>query len=163
MLTDRLPGVSELQKQEMPISSPRELKKTLIREGFEVYRTLEDCVVLAERVRDNLIMDSGVAARAGEALAVRVILRTQGNDFPGEAPELLVGRAQELAQALTSRGYREVGTQTVPILDPGDRNKTLDTWYEVSVERPVAGLEELLDELRFALAFDKTVPGPGTQ
>jgi hypothetical protein len=147
----------------MPNPSPRELKKTLIREGFEVYRTTDDRVVLAERVRDNLIMDSGVAACLGEPLAVRVVLRAQGNDFPGESPAQLVGRARELGNALTTRGYAEVQAQTVPILDPGDRTKTLDTWYEVSLERVVGGAGELVDELRFALAVDKTVPGPSSE
>jgi hypothetical protein len=147
----------------MPNPSPRELKKTLIREGFEIYRTLEDCVVLAERVRDNLIMDSGVAARAGDPPAVRVVLRAQANDFPGEGPEELVRRARKLAAALTSRGYSEVLSQTVPIFDPGDRSRTLDTWYEVSVERAVSETEELVEELRFAMQLDKTVPGPGAQ
>src|SRR5690606_29285172 len=145
----------------MPTPSPRELKRTLIREGFEVYRTLEDCVVLAERVRDNLIMDSGVAVRSDGELAVRVVLRAQANDFPGERPEQLVGRARDLAQGLVRRGYSEVMSQTVPILDPGDRSRTLDTWYEVSVERRMGGTAELLAELRFALGLDKTVPRPG--
>src|SRR5688572_31694000 len=147
----------------MPNPSPRELKKTLIREGFEVYRTIEDRVVLAERVRDNLIMDSGVAACSGEPLAVRVVLRAQGNDFPGESADQLVGRARDLGEALRTRGYAEVQTQTVPILDPGDGTKTLDTWYEVSLERVVAEPGELADELRFALGIDKTVPGPSSQ
>lgn len=147
----------------MPNPSPRELKKTLIREGFEVYRTIEDRVVLAERVRDNLIMDSGVAVCSGEPLAVRVVLRAQGNDFPGESPAQLVGRARALGDALATRGYAEVQTQAVPILDPGDRTKTLDTWYEVSLERVVAEPAELADELRFALGIDKTVPGPSSQ
>src|SRR5690606_31026015 len=130
---------------------------------FEIYRTLEDCVVLAERVRDNLIMDSGVAARAGDPLAVRVVLRAQANDFPGEGPDDLVRRARALAAELVGRGYSEVDSQTVPILDPGDRSKTLDTWYEVSVERAVSEAEELVKELRFAMQLDKTVPGPGAQ
>ena len=147
----------------MPNPSPRELKKTLIREGFEVYRTMDDRVVLAERVRDNLIMDSGVAACLGEPLAVRVVVRAQGNDFPGESPAQLVGRARELGNLLTTRGYAEVQTQTVPILDPGDGTKTLVTWYEVSLERVVDGTVELVDELRFALAVDKTVPGPSSE
>lgn len=146
----------------MPNPSPRELKKTLIREGFEVYRTIDDRIILAERVRDNLIMDSGVAARSGDSLAVRVVLRAQGADFPGESEAELVERARALAQSLAQRGYVEVDSQAVPILDPGDRTKTLDTWYEVSVERLVTGTGELLDELRFALSLDKTVPGPGT-
>ena len=147
----------------MPSPSPRELKKTLIREGFEVYRTLDDCVVIAERVRDNLIMDSGVAATTGDHLAVRVVVRAQANDFPGEAPDQLLARARQLASALAGRGYDEVNSETVPIFDPGDRSKTLDTWYEVSLERSVSALDELVAELRFALKLDKTVPSPGQQ
>ena len=46
--------------------TPADLKKTLVARGFEVYRTLGDQVVLADRVRENLIMDSGVAARPGD-------------------------------------------------------------------------------------------------
>lgn len=155
--------VRVITEPKMPIPSPRELKKTLIKEGFEIYRTLEDLVVLAERVRDNLIMDSGVAARAGDALAVRVVLRAQAHDFPGETPDQLIGRARELAKALTSRGYTEVQAQTVPVLDPGDNSKILDTWYEVSLECSVSETRELLEELKFALGVDKTVPGPGDQ
>jgi hypothetical protein len=108
-------------------------------------------------------MDSGVAARAGESLAVRVILRAQANDFPGEGPAELVERARGLATMLTPRGYSEIDSQAVPILDPGDRTKTLDTWYEVSLERQVGETKELVEELRFALGLDKTVPGPGSQ
>lgn len=45
----------------MPPSKPVELKRALVREGFEIYRTAGHFVLLADRVRDNLIMDSGVA------------------------------------------------------------------------------------------------------
>ncbi len=147
----------------MPTPSARELKKTLIREGFEVYRTQNDYVLLAERVRDNLIMDSGVAVRSTAGLAVRIVLRAQANDFPGDGPDRLLARARELGKELEARGYEELETQTVPILDPGDRSSTLDTWYEVSLERAVANDDELLEELAFAMRLDKTVPAPGNQ
>ena len=45
----------------------------------------------------------------------------------------------------------------VPIRDPGDESRTLDTWYEVWLERPVLGLDELVTELRRALAIERTV------
>jgi hypothetical protein len=145
----------------MPFPSPRELKKTLIREGFEVYRTLEDRIVLADRVRDNLIMDSGVAAGTGDDLCVHVVLRAQASDYPGEGADALWNRARRLATSLTARGYTESGAKSVPIHDPGDSSQTLDTWYEISMKRSVPELSDLVVELRFALALDTTVPGPG--
>ena len=145
----------------MPPPSPRELKKTLIREGFEIYRTLADRIVLADRVRDNLIMDSGVAAGTGDDYRVHVILRAQASDFPGEDADTLWERARKLGSHLKARGYNESAVRSVPILDPGDQSKTLDTWYEVGMSRSLDELSELLLELRFALGLDKTVPGPG--
>src|SRR5690606_21407517 len=41
--------------------TPRDLKKTLSAQGFQIYRVFGSSVLLAERVRENLIMDSGVA------------------------------------------------------------------------------------------------------
>ena len=137
--------------------TPAELKKTLIARGFEVYRTLGDQVVLADRVRDNLIMDSGVAARPGATLAVRFVMRAQGSDFPSAKAEDLYERARVCAAEACGRGYTEVGVAEVPVKDPGDSTSTLDTWYEVMFERPVANEDELEQELRYALALEKTV------
>jgi hypothetical protein len=145
----------------MPPPSPRDLKKTLIREGFEIYRTLSDRIVLADRVRDNLIMDSGVAAGMGSEYRVYVVLRAQASDFPGEGPDALWDRARQLGSSLSARGYCESDVRSVPILDPGDQSRTLDTWYEVGMSRGLSELGELVIELRFALGLDKTVPGPG--
>ena len=145
----------------MPLPSPRELKKTLVREGFEIYRTLSDRIVLADRVRDNLIMDSGVAAGTGDEFSVHVVLRAQASDFPGEGADALWERARKLGAGLSARGYSESVVRSVPILDPGDQSKTLDTWYEVGMSRSLDKLADLIIELRFALGLDKTVPGPG--
>jgi sugar phosphate isomerase/epimerase len=137
--------------------TPAELKKTLVARGFEVYRTLGDQVVLADRVRDNLIMDSGVAARPGAVLSVRFVVRAQASDFPSAKADELYARARECAAEARRRGYSEVGVAEVPVRDPGDASSTLDTWYEVSFERPVANEDELEQELRYALALEKTV------
>jgi hypothetical protein len=137
--------------------TPAELKKTLVARGFEVYRTLVDQIVLADRVRDNLIMDSGVAARPGDVLAVRFVVRAQASDFPSSAPDDLFDRARACATEALGRGYSEVGVAEVPVKDPGDSSHTLDTWYEVSFERPVTSVDELEHELRYALALEKTV------
>ncbi len=134
---------------------PSALKKALVAEGFEIYRTSSNQVTLADRVRDNLLMDSGVAVIQGESLAVRVVLRAQASNFPGEGPDGLFGRARALSAELATRGYAEVAADAVPVQDPSDRSRTLDTWYEVSYVMQVDGEEELYAELRFALALTK--------
>lgn len=136
--------------------TPSELKKTLVALGFEVYRTLGDQVVLADRVRDNLIMDSGVAVRPGAPLAVRFVVRAQASDFPSAGADDLYARARACAAEAQQRGYAEVGVAAVPVRDPGDASSTLDTWYEVSFERPVASEGELEQELRYVLGLEKT-------
>jgi hypothetical protein len=137
--------------------TPAELKKTLVARGFEVYRTLGDQVVLADRVRDNLIMDSGVAARPGAVLSVRFVVRAQASDFPAAVADELYDRARACAAEALGRGYSEVGVAEVPVRDPGDASSTLDTWYEVAFERAVASEDELDSELRYALGLEKTV------
>jgi hypothetical protein len=137
--------------------TPSELKKTLVARGFEVYRTLGDQVVLADRVRDNLIMDSGVAARPGARLAVRFVVRAQGSDFPSAQADDLFARARACAAEAVVRGYSEVGVAEVPIRDPGDATHTLDIFYEVAFERPVESEDELEQELRYALGIEKVV------
>lgn len=147
----------------MPGATPQELKKLLIAEGFEIYRTLGDRVVLADRVRDNLIMDSGVSAVTNnEGLAVRFVVRAQSCDFPGESSESLFAHARRTASAATGNGYEEIAASVVPIHDPGDRERVLDTWYEVTFERPVADAATLMAELRAAFTWPKVATRGGT-
>ncbi len=134
---------------------PSALKKSLVAEGFEIYRSSPNQVTLADRVRDNLLMDSGVAVMQGENLAVRVVLRAQSSNFPGESPDALFGRARALSGELTERGYQEVAADNVPVQDPSDRTRTLDTWYEVSYVLSVKDDQELYAELRVALSLTK--------
>ena len=132
-----------------------ELKKQLVAQGFEVYRTIGNQVLLAERVRDNLIMDANVAAFAGELFVARASYRAQQSDFHGAADAELFARARQMATEALARGYREVDRTVVPIVDPGDRTRTLDTWYEVTMELSVTTLDELIAELRYLLACKK--------
>lgn len=141
-------------------SPPPALKKALIAEGFEIYRTGPNLISLADRVRDNLLMDSGVSVVQAERLGVRLVLRAQSTDFPGEDPEGLFARARSLASAFDGKGYSEVGASAVPIRDPSDKTRTLDTWYEVTYERTVGDETELYAELRFALAVVKVAARP---
>src|SRR5262249_37453856 len=137
-------------------SPPQHLKKTLVAEGFEVYRTSPNLIILADRVRDNLLMDSGVAVVQGDELVVRITLRARAAEFPGDGEDALFERARPLAGPMKERGYGEVSSASVPVTDPGDPNRTLDTWYEVTYERSVGGETELHPELRFALSLPKT-------
>jgi hypothetical protein len=141
----------------MPNLTSNELKKILVGLGFEIYRTLGLRVVLADRVRDNLIMDSGVSVMGGETQTVRFVVRALGNDFPSETPEELFARARRLGTGSAERGYLEADATVVPIADPGNRSRTLDTWYEVAFEKQVADVEELEREIQYALALDKAV------
>ena len=141
----------------MRVPSPANLKRHLIAQGFELYRTVSNRIMLAERVRDNLIMDAGVSVGFESELSVRFVVRAQSSDFKGESADQLYGRARELARPSVERGYAEVETTVVPVSDPGDESVTLDTWYEVAFARPVADLDELFTELRYALDLDKTV------
>jgi len=133
---------------------PSTLKKSLITEGFEIYRTAPNLITLADRVRDNLLMDSGVGV-CEEPLGIRVVLRAQSSNFPGEGSDGLFARARGLSAELLSRGYIEVSAQAVPVADPGDRTRTLDTWYEVTYSVEVAGDAMLYSELRVAMGLNK--------
>jgi hypothetical protein len=138
--------------------TPSELKKLLLAEGFEVYRTRNEQIVLADRVRDNLIMDSGVSARAGDVPVVRFTVRAQGSDFPMDSTEQILDRARGLAADALLRGYHEVEAKTVEVRDPGDSSQTLDVWHEVAFEKTLSGDAELILELRYAVSIEKTAP-----
>ena len=140
----------------MSPSTPSELKKLLLAEGFEVYRTQSDQIVLADRVRDNLIMDSGVAARLGDIPRVRFTVRAQGSDFPTDSTDQILDRARQLAGDAVTRGYQEVAANSVPVQDPGDSSQILDVWHEVAFEKSLENDVELITELRYAISLEKT-------
>ena len=140
----------------MPSPTPAEIKKRLIAAGLEIFRVQGNRVHLAERVRENLIMDGAVAAVAAEPLSVRFTVRAQASHFPGESAEQLFSRARALgAPSAAAHGYTEVDSAVVTINDPGGSTATLDTWYEVAFEKPVASDDELVGELRYALGVEK--------
>ena len=136
--------------------TPAEIKRALIKAGFEVYQTRGDVVHVAERVRENLLMDSGVRVEAN-APTVRFVVRAQRNDFPNDPDEHLFQRARTLAVSAVDRGYCEVETTVTQVFDPGDSGRTLDTWCEVAFEKAVDDVEIAMDEVRFVLALEKAV------
>jgi len=141
-------------------ASPAEIRKALVTAGFELYRTHGDEVKVADRVRDNLIMDSGVSVNAKTPLVVKMVVRAQRSDFPTDAIATLFERARALATAASSRGYIETATVTNTMHDPADPSRTLDTWYEVCYEKVVTSLEDAMVEVGFALKIEKTVRTP---
>lgn len=143
----------------MPVT-PADIKKALVAAGFELYRTRGSEVQVADRVRDNLIMDSGVSVRADVSISVKVVVRAQRSDFPSDGAASLFDRAREVANSTVARGYIETGSLTTPMQDPAEPERTLDTWYEVSYEKVVLTLEEAMVEVGFALKFEKTVRSP---
>ena len=140
------------------VTTVAETKKAIIAAGLEVYRARGEIVHLADRVRENLLMDAGAFIRAGAAMAVGVVVRAQASDFPGEDEAQLFARARAVAEGALSAGYHEVTAQLHTVADPGDPTRILDTWCEVSLEKPVADLAAAIDEVRRAVAFDKAVP-----
>ncbi|HKQ71592.1 MAG TPA: hypothetical protein VJT73_19745 [Polyangiaceae bacterium] len=137
-------------------ASLTDIKKALVAAGFELYRTRGDEVQIADRVRDNLIMDSGVSVRARDSLAVKIVVRAQRSDFPTDPTSQLFDRARAVASSAVARGYAEASTLTSPMQDPADPSHTLDTWYEVAFEKSVATLDEAMAEVGFALKIEKT-------
>lgn len=145
----------------MPSFDTTELKKNLRGAGFEIYRTTTELVHLAERVRDNLIMDSGVAAQLTGAeetrvLSVRVNLRAQASHFPGSTEEQVWSQARSLAQCFFDSGYIEDGSRAVPMMDPSDPTQSLDTSYEIALTRSVSDLDALHQELRVAISRQRS-------
>jgi hypothetical protein len=149
-----------------PTLTPQQLKKALIAGGFEVFRTLAEEVVLAERVRENLILDSGV--RIGPLgddgrIRVRLVLRAQRSDFPSDADEELFDRVRQLAEPAVAEGFTEVSTNLNTVTDPAAPERTLDTFYEVFLAREVASFEDAMPVLKFALSLEKAVASSPTR
>lgn len=142
-----------------PHLTPQQIKKALIAGGFEVFRTLSEEVVLAERVRENLILDSGVRLGAlhDGRLRVRLVLRAQRADFPGDDADALFERVRELAAPAFADGFAEASTNVNAVTDPSDASRVLDTFYELSLSREVATVEDAIPVLKFALSLEKDV------
>jgi hypothetical protein len=131
------------------------IKRALKEAGFEVYGTQGDTVAVAERVRENLIMDSGIRV-GGSRLAVSFYVRTEQRDFPAEEDDALFARARKLGAAAIARGYEEQRAFVTRLPDPGDAERTLDNWYQVQFEKRVDDVELAIEEVRFAFGLQKT-------
>ena len=139
-----------------PLSSnATRTKKALVDAGFEIFRSRGDEIVLAERPRENLIMDSGVRLRLTEPLDVRLIFRAQKADFPNEDDSHLFERVRRLAEPAVSKGFLELSTAVSKVNDPGDSERVLDTFYEITYSKTASALDDAVAQIRFALALEK--------
>lgn len=138
----------------------QDLKKLLVGRGFLVYRTREDAVYLAERVRDNLIMDANVHVALGPGLKVRFMARAQRSDFPSpsDSDPAMFERARLIVEAAVLRGFQEHRVEVAPQTDPVDGTKILDTWYGVWFEKSANSVEEVAEDVAYALSLDKVAP-----
>src|SRR5258708_13119847 len=100
-----------------PLTAAR-ARRTLVDAGFEVFRTRAEEVVLAERPRENLIMDSGVRLRLGEPLEVRIVLRAQKADYPNADDTLLFAPAPPPARPAPSNRLPAVPSSATPPTHP---------------------------------------------
>jgi hypothetical protein len=137
----------------MPSTS--DLKKALRQAGLEIYRTERDKVHLAERVRENLIMDSLVRVTV-EGPTVSFFTRAEASQFPGESDEQLHQRARALGKDALERGFAEKSTQVTDVPDPNDPDKVLEHWYQVEFAREQTDVEAAIEDARFAITLTKT-------
>ena len=133
------------------------MKRALVEAGFEIFRTRGEEIILAERPRENLIMDSGVRLRLTGPLEVVVVFRAQKADFPNENESDLFERVRQLAEAALPAGFSEKGVAVTRIEDPGDAERTLDVFYEITYAKTVGRLTEALPDLRLAMSIEKRV------
>jgi hypothetical protein len=140
--------------------TPSDIKHLLKTHGMVVYRTVGDTVTVAERVRDNLIMEAHVSVVTGPSLCVRFATRAQRSDFPSssETEDSLLRRARAMGTPALPQGFSEVRTVVEPIPDPMDPSRHLDTWYQVLFEKPVETDDALIQAVRDAVSVEKVAP-----
>ena len=139
-----------------PHLTPQEIKQSIVAAGLEVYRTTGQEVIIAERVRDNLILDSGVRVRAGKPMEVRIVMGLRRGQYPNESDEQVFARLRQLAAPAMGRGFAEVQTGQSPVSDPADSKRTLDTFFELILGKQEPEVPAMLDLLRFALEVAQT-------
>jgi hypothetical protein len=135
-----------------------DIKRALREAGLEVYRTDGEEVQIAERPRENLIMDSGVRIKASPNAGgptVTFLVRAERNTFPREAEDELFARARRLAEPAFARGYDETRSFVTEMPDPGDPSHILDRWCQVEFSKPVEDLDTAVVEARFVASLDK--------
>ena len=131
----------------------RELKQALREAGVEVYRTQGDAVFVAERPRENLIMDSGV--RLYTDLRVAFYARAEESSFPGESSQDLHERVRRQLECAIEEGFTETRKFVTEVDAPSDESQVLDRWHQVQFERRTNTLAEAVAAVCTAVGFEK--------
>lgn len=141
------------------------LKRYLRQQGWDVFRTQADAVVLAERVRDNLILDSGIAVSfheladaatpLAEGYSIRVTVRAQNSHFPGAPEEQVRKKAEDLAAAFLALGYTQHSQHSQNLPDPNAPERKLDTLHAIQLERQESTEDGCAAALRAAFALPR--------
>jgi hypothetical protein len=133
------------------------VKQALVAAGVEIYRTRQEEIQVAERVRLH-IMDSGIRVKFGDDAEVVFTARSQQSDFPNTPAEELFAKVRNhVGAAAIERGFVEREARTSVVSDPVDAEKVLDVWHEVIYAKPVSSITEAIGEVQWALALDKYV------
>ena len=84
------------------------------------------------------------------------MLRAQKADFPNEDDAHLFDRVRKLAEGGPRRpASPRSSTAVTKVNDPGDAERTLDTFYEITFGKQAPRLDDALVELKFALGLEK--------
>lgn len=135
----------------------QQVKQALLDAGIEVYRTRNDEIHVAERVRLH-IMDSGVRVRVGSSITVAFTARSQRSNLPSATSDELFELVRNATGAeAEARGFAEAHADTVQVTDPVDSDKVLDVWHEVTYEKTTTTTEEAVRETQWALDVEKYV------
>ncbi|MGB5195248.1 MAG: hypothetical protein WBN70_19855 [Polyangiales bacterium] len=133
------------------------IQQALASAGVEIYRTDDQELQIAERIRLH-IMDSGVRVVVRDELAVQFTARTQRSDAPSAHSDELFRRVrEEIGEQAGSRGYLESNAEVVEVKDPVDDARVLDVWHEVTYRKSLQAVDDAVTEVRWALDLEKYV------
>jgi len=133
------------------------LKQAMVGAGLEIYRINGTEIRVAERVRVHL-MDSAVAVTLRDPAHVNLTVRVQRSDFPNAPAEALFAKVRDaVLSAAQARGFVELSAAARDITDPVDASHLLDVWHELTFAKPIASLETMIDDVRWALSVPKCV------
>lgn len=135
-----------------------DIKKTLQNGGIEIYQEQGEEWQIAERIRYHM-MDSGVRVKKlHDGFEVAFVARSQRSDFGSVSEDILFEKVRlGISQAANEHGFLEREHHITHAYDPVDRERVLDTWYEITYVLAESNLQRLVDEVRWAVQLDKVV------
>jgi hypothetical protein len=142
----------------LPSPSLRQVARTLVAAGVEIFAERESELHIAERVRMHL-MDSGVRVRVNDARIEIVITATAArSEHPSaESHELFDQVRRTIGADAIARGYRELEATTSDAVDPHNPKRILDVFYGLGYVMRLNDPARLVEEVRWALELEKSL------